>query len=362
MLNVYLYAKRVAIAALVVLLIVTGFYLLGQHAYFFLLVFAAILLAVLFCGITDWITAKLHLKRGLSLLLAVLFFFGVIIAAFWLIAPTVSEQVQEMRQTIPQAVSRVQDWLSQYGWGQKLVEQVPDDMSKAIPKQNAMLSKVSGIFSTTLSFLADLFIVIITALFLASNPALYTTGLTKLFPLRNRSRISEVLGKSYATLKSWLVGMLSAMAIIGVSSAIAYSLIGLPLAFALALIAFFLAFIPNVGPWIAGLPAVLVGLTVSPQMALYTLLIYSAIQMVESYMITPIIFQKTVDLPPALLLFFQVLLGIFEGALGLLLAAPILAVLMVLINEFYVKDVLEAEPVDASKEEQTEGKIASSEV
>jgi predicted PurR-regulated permease PerM len=349
MLDIYTFSKRVAIALFIALLIVTGFYMLGWHGYFFLLVFAGILLAVLFCGMTDWIESKLHLKRGLSLLLAVLFFFGVIVAAFWLVAPTVSQQVQEMRQTIPQAVSKVEEWLTQYGWGQKLVEQVPDDMSKAVPKQDALLSNLSGIFSSTLSFLADFAIVIITALFLASNPQLYTVGLTRLFPVRTRSRVIQVLGKCYTNLKSWLVGMLSAMAIIGVSAAIGYSLIGLPLAFALALIAFFLAFIPNVGPWIAGLPAVLVGLTVSPQMALYVIVVYGGIQLVESYVVTPIIFQKTVDLPPALLLFFQVLLGILQGALGLLLAAPILAVIMVLINELYIKDVLEAEPVDASE-------------
>ncbi|TPE39471.1 AI-2E family transporter [Pontibacter mangrovi] len=353
MLNVYLYAKRVAIATFIVLLIVTGVYLLGKHAYFFLLAFAAILLAVLFCGITDWLTDKLHLKRGLSLLLAVLLFFGSIVAAFWLVAPTVSEQVQEMRQTIPKAVTQVQDWLTQYGWGQKLVEKVPDDMSKAMPNQDALLSKVSGVFSSTLSFLADFFIVIITALFLASSPSLYTSGFVKLFPVRNRSRMMQVLGKSYTTLKLWLVGMLSAMAIVGVSAAIGYTSIGLPMAFALALIAFFLAFIPNIGPWVAGVPAVLVGLTVSPQMALYAVLVYGGIQMVESYVLTPLIFQKTVDLPPALLLFFQVLLGILQGGLGLLLAAPILAVLIVWVNELYVKDVLEAKPLNASEEELT---------
>ena len=167
----------------------------------------------------------------------------------------------------------------------------------------------------------------------------------------------EVLGKCYSTLKSWLVGMLAAMAIIGVSSAIGYVLLGLPLAFALAMIAFFLAFIPNVGPWIAGVPAVLVGFTVSPQMALYVVLVYGGIQLVESYMITPIIFQKTVDLPPALLLFFQVLLGILQGGLGLLMAAPLLAVLMVVVNELYVKDVLEKSSVKSAGEAGAPAKV-----
>lgn len=114
------------------------------------------------------------------------------------------------------------------------------------------------------------------------------------------------------------------------------------MAFALALIAFLFAFIPNIGPWIAAIPALLVALTVSPQMALYAMGLYGAIQLVESYAITPLIFQKTVDLPPALLLFFQVFLGIIQGGIGLLLAAPLLAVVIVIINELYIKDVLES--------------------
>jgi branched-subunit amino acid ABC-type transport system permease component len=68
--DIYTYSKRVAIAAFVTLLVLAGFYLLGWHLYFFLLVFSAILLAVLFCGMTDWFVDKLHLKRGLGLLMA----------------------------------------------------------------------------------------------------------------------------------------------------------------------------------------------------------------------------------------------------------------------------------------------------
>lgn len=347
--NVYIFSKRVAIAALVVLLVASVFYLIGQHLYFFLLVFAGILLAVLFCGMTDWIVDKLHLNRGLSLLVSVLVFFGLLIGAFVLIGPTVAEQVQQMRKTIPESLNDLEQWLAQYSWGERLTSEMPDDLGQVLPERDTIVSKISGAFASTLSFLADLLIVIITALFFASNPKLYTRGIVKLFPVRNRTRVLEVLNKIYSTLRYWLVGMLSAMAIIGVSAGIGYSLIGLPLAFALALIAFLLAFIPNIGPWIAGVPAVLIGLTESSQMALYVILVYGGIQMVESYIITPIIFQKTVDLPPALLLFVQVLFGIVQGGLGLLLAAPILAVAMVLVNEFYVKDVLEARPLDAGE-------------
>lgn len=354
MTDTYTYARRVAIAAFIVLLIGTGFYMLGKHGYFFLLVFAGILLAVLFSGLAGWIQNKIKLSYSWSLLLAVILFFGLLIGAFVLIAPTVAQQVNEMKQTLPSSLDKLLGELQKFGIGQKLVQQMPDDPSQLLPQSENILSKVSSVFSDTLSVLADFLVVIITALFLAANPKLYTVGFTKLFPVRQRTRIMQVLGECYTTLKLWLVAMLLAMTIIGVSTAIGYSLIGLPLALALGLISFLFAFIPNIGPWIAAIPAVLVGFTQGPQMALYTMLVYGGIQMVESYVITPLIFQKTVDLPPALLLFFQVLLGILQGALGLLLAAPILAVLTVVIKELYVKDVLESDSAG------TNGEVATS--
>lgn len=345
--NVFTFTKRVAVAALVIFLVSAGFYLLVRHGSFFLLVFSGLLMAVMFCGMTDWLVDKVHLKRWLALLLSVLFFFGVLVGAFWLLAPTVGAEVNEMRETLPKSVEQVRAWLGDRGWGERVLEEMPEDPEDALPGQGDLASTLSGAFSTTLGTLADIFIVIITALFLASNPSLYTIGTAKLFPVRSRTRVLEVLEKCYSTLRKWLVGMLLAMAAIGVSTAVGYSLIGLPLALALGFIAFLFAFVPNIGPWIAGVPAVLIGLTEGGQMALYVLLIYSGIQMVESYVLTPIIFKRTVDLPPALLLFFQVLLGLLQGGLGLLLAAPILAVLLVVVQELYVKDVLEAEPSDA---------------
>lgn len=346
--DIYTFSRRIAVAVLIILVAAAGLYLLMRHGHFFLLVFSAILMAVMFCGMTDWILRKAHLKRWIALLLSVLLFFGILAGAFWLLAPTVGEQVGQMRETIPKSIEQLQGWLRERGWGERILEQMPEDPRGVLPEQGSVASGLFGALSSTLGFLADLLIVFITALFFASNPSLYTHGLAKLFPIRRRTRVLEVLDRCYGTLRQWLVGMLLAMAVIGVSTAVGYSLIGLPLALALGFIAFLFAFVPNIGPWIAGVPAVLIGLTQGGQMALYVILVYGAIQMVESYAVTPIIFKRTVDLPPALLLFFQVLLGLLQGGLGLLLAAPILAVLMVMVKELYVKDVLEAEQVDAS--------------
>ena len=77
-------------------------------------------------------------------------------------------------------------------------------------------------------------------------------------------------------------------------------------------------------------------------MFIYVLILYSGIQIVESYLITPMIEKKIVHLPPALTLFWLVLLGILTGILGLIMATPILAALIVIIGELYVKDNLES--------------------
>ncbi|RIJ42471.1 AI-2E family transporter [Pontibacter oryzae] len=346
MLDIYTYSKRVVITAAIVLLVGAAFYMLGTHGHFFLLVFAAILLATLFCSIADWLVRVLRSGWGLSVLLAVVLVFGFLVASFYFLAPTVSRQIQEMRDTAPEAIARVQDWLATFGLGQTVLQSVPDDVSNVLPEKKSLLSNISQIFSVTLSILADFLIVIVTAIFFAISPKVYTVGFTKLFAVRYRSRIMEVLGKCYDTLQKWLLAMLLAMAIIGISTAIAFNLFGMPMAF----ISFLFAFVPNIGPWIAAVPIGLVGLTAGPQVVMYALLIYGGIQFIESYAITPLIFQKTVDLPPALLLFFQVILGILEGGLGLFLAAPLLAVLMVVINELYIKDLIEKKPLDASEE------------
>ena len=339
--DIYRFAKRVAVAGLVLLLLVGGLYLIIKHFYFFLLVFAGVLMAVMFSGLTNWLTRKTHMNRGLSLFLVTVFVFGIIIGSFWLIAPSVSQQFAQMQKTVPQSLTQVEEWLSQYSWGEKVLQKVPGDLSKIVPKQKSILSNVTGALSSTVSFLADLLIVIVTALFLAASPKLYKNGFAELFPVKHRNRVQDVLDKCYHTLKMWLLGMLLSMVIVGVSAAIAYKLLGLNMAFALALLAFFFEFVPNIGPWVAGIPAVLIGLTQSPQLALYVALVYSGIQFIESFLIIPVVMKRTVDLPPALLLFFQVLLGIVQGALGLLLAAPLLAVIMVVVKEAYVKDVLE---------------------
>lgn len=142
------------------------------------------------------------------------------------------------------------------------------------------------------------------------------------------------------TLGQWLMGKLLSMLIVGVLTATGLALLQVPLALLLGIVAGLLDFIPYVGPIMAGVPAVLIAFSEGPQLALYVLLLFAALQLAEGYLLLPLIERRTVALPPALTIGAQVLLGALFGFAGVALATPITAVLTVAIAMLYVEDVL----------------------
>lgn len=116
---------------------------------------------------------------------------------------------------------------------------------------------------------------------------------------------------------------------------------GVPLALVLGLLGGMLTFIPNVGPILSGIPVALVALSVSPMHVLYVTAFYTAIQIFEGYVLTPLVQQQTVSMPPALIILAQIMMAILLGVLGLIVAAPLGAALLVIVKRVYVEDVLQ---------------------
>jgi predicted PurR-regulated permease PerM len=337
MINAKTFAGRVLIA----LLMISAFLLLAYALDFVLLVFASILFGVLLSYGANGLNSKLKVKYELAVFVTLAVMFGLLTLVFWLIGPSLSAQIEDMKKVLPESVDSFKDRLSQTSWGSSLLAEVPENPMKIIGNKSDAVSTITGAFSTTIGVIANFAIVLVTGIFLAINPKLYRHGFIRLFPVGYRTRLDGVLIQCYKTLATWLTAKFISMLVVGIATGIGLMLLGVPLPWALALIAFFFAFIPNIGPYVALLPAVLIGLMESPNMALYVVILYFSIQLVESYMLTPIIEKKMVSIPPALMLLWQVLLGTFAGIAGLFLATPILAALMVLVTELYIKDKLE---------------------
>ncbi len=304
-----------------------------------LTVFAGILLAVLLHGGGHWIAARLRVADGWGV---GLFLLGIVIAfaVFGLVvAPAVAEQIDELTRRLPEALENLRERVADYEWGPPVLDRLTPDLFVSSEGRTAALSAVSSTFGALGNFVVILFI----GLYGALDPSVYRRGLTLLLAPSIRDRGDDVLRATAATLRNWLAAQFMAMTVVGVLTGLGLWLAGVPLAFALGLIAGLLAFIPNIGPVLAIAPALLLDLPDGRDAMLIVLAIYVGVQALESYVVTPLLQQEKVSLPPALVIAAQLLFGVLFGILGLALATPIAAALMTITQRAYVRDYLERE-------------------
>jgi predicted PurR-regulated permease PerM len=183
-------------------------------------------------------------------------------------------------------------------------------------------------------------LVLVGGVFLAVNPELYRSGLVQLFPKDQQARVQDVLGDCGRALRLWLIGQLISMSIVAAMVTAGAFLIGLPASLALGLFAGATEFIPLIGPFIGAVPALLMAATQSTAAVVWTIILFIAIQQVESNLIIPIVQKRMVEVPPALLLFAVLAAGLLFGLLGTLVAAPLTVVTYVAVKEIYVRQML----------------------
>lgn len=336
------FAYRVATAVLIGIGLIVLTLLLWYTIYVFLLAFAGILLAVLLRAMADGVSFLTRLPKGWSLALgSVVVVVGSGVAT-WALTPRVAVQMEQLRETLPAAVEQLGEYIEQYQWGRILIAEARNlgelaDLQEMIP---ALAAGAATMFTAAATMLVGFVVAIFIGIFLAINPAIYVRGTVRLIPKERRARGVEILEATESTLRWWLIGRIIAMAFVGVATALTLWLLGVPLALTLGLIAAVLDFIPNVGPILAAVPALIIAFGEGPSTALYVLIAYFVIQQLESYVVTPIVQQKVVSLPPAFTVFIQLLFVVLAGPLGLLLATPLAAAGLVIVRGLYVQDVL----------------------
>jgi predicted PurR-regulated permease PerM len=149
-----------------------------------------------------------------------------------------------------------------------------------------------------------------------------------------------VLDTAGRALRLWLLGTFADMAVVAVMTGAGTALIGLPSPVALGILAGVASFVPIVGPIVSVVPALLIAVQESPSMVLWTVLVYVAVQQIESNLIFPFIQRRAVDLPPVLSLFGVLAFGVLLGPLGVVLATPLLVVGLVFLKRLYVRESL----------------------
>lgn len=320
--------KTVGIVAFVVILI----WILKVTFNVLLLLLAGALIAIYFKGLSGLLHKKLHFPEKISLPFAVVFSLALLGLFLWFTGNSIQQQANQLSDTLPSAFETFKEKLDNTILGRKVLDQAAeqDNMNKAS-------AIAQTFFRSTFGVLGDLYVVLFLGLFFTAGPKAYIKGFLKLIPPRAKPEAENVINKMGLKLTKWLKGQLFAMLVVAVLTITGLLIIGVPMAFVLGLLAGLLNFIPNFGPLIALVPAVLVALMQGPTTAILVASLYIMVQILESNIITPQIQQKMISIPPAMIIIAQLFMGVLTGGWGLLLAMPIVVMLMVALQELYIR-------------------------
>jgi len=335
---------RVARRTLVVVAIVALALLVWRIRVALLLGFIGILLAVLFRGEAGFVRRYTRIPIGWALLLVAAFFVALVAVFFWFAGPPINEQFSQLLRTLPTSVERIRETINRYPVGQYLLGYLqPPGPGSTGPTANLFWG-VTGIASTIYGILTNLLLVLVSAIYFAVNPQLYTRGILLLIPKSKSLRVSEVVDESGRVLGHWLIGQLLVMVFVGVLVTLGLWLIGIPLALVLGVISGLLEFIPIFGPVVAAIPGILIAMTGGWAQALYAALVYLIVQEIEANVLVPLIQKVTVEVPPGLVVLALVAFGSLFGFLGILIATPMTALVMLWVKRLYIEDALGKTP------------------
>ena len=335
-------------------LIVIGILITIAFLYFIrdalLIAFAGVIFAVILNGLAAVIRRYIPISRGWSIAAVGVIILIIITSFGFIFGSQIVEEFEQLTEKLPQQISQLRETISEWPLGDELINDEngeageQQDIEEEGESDEGMPSGAGGmafqVGVTIVDVIATFGLIIIIGIYFVIDPETYKKAIALLFTKKRAKRVNEALETSGNALWSWLKGQFIIMLFVGVSVTIGLMIIGVPLALVLGIIAGLSEFIPIIGPWIGAVPGILLAFSVDGQTALYTAIFYVVIQQVESNILSPLIQQQMVHIPPAVVILSVVAFGLVFGIAGVILATPLAVIMMVLVGMFYVQDVL----------------------
>lgn len=299
------------------------------------LLFAAILLAISLQTAATNLSKKMAISYRLALTCILLFCLLSFCTLAILFAPLLIEQLKLLSSQIPQGIEHLENQLANFL-----------HLDKQQLLQNLLVPNIfvpnnaSIIFSTTLGALTSFVVFIFIGIYLALDYSSYVAGCVYLAPNDQKEPTKKLLEACSEELQGWLRGQLASVIFVWLLTTCGLWLWNIPLAFILGLLAGILTFIPAIGSILAAIPAILIAWTQGHSQAFYVFLLFVGVHILEGYIVSPYIQKRNIALPPALVLTAQISLWVLAGFWGLVLAAPFTALLLVIVDKVYVREVL----------------------
>jgi predicted PurR-regulated permease PerM len=292
--------------------------------------FAGILVAVILRVLSRVVQRATKLSSKWSFVIVLMLIAGFAAMCVLLLGPRIITQGAEIVQVIPQSISRAREELSQHEWGRY----IDNTLTKAAANIN-IGTKVGSWASDLVATISTAVIVLAIGVFAAVNPELYQRWILRYLAEEPRKKLAALFHDLEDTLRWWLLGQLVPMFVLGMGTFLGLLLLNIPLAFTLALLTAFMLFIPYLGSVLSLIPAALVALMQGPKQMLYVVVLYLGVHALEGYVLTPLAQRRAVHLPPALTILSQFLMWTIAGVLGVIVATPLAAAGLTILNFFY---------------------------
>ncbi|MDI2091752.1 AI-2E family transporter [Commensalibacter oyaizuii] len=342
----YSIAQMVMIASIGILAI----WLIGD---LLMIVFAATLTAIILKGLATILRRYTHIPYWIALSIVITFIITAFIALTLTSGPQISEQIIKLKHAIATQVGSLREQLHTSPLGNIIMDYLPNSVGGNKEGSNHSLGSriagsMTGFITSVFGVMGTIFVIFIAGLYFAASPTLYGNGLLRLFPSRQRPRIRKLLIVGGHTLWSWTAGQSIVMLVVGSCSFIGLSIIGIPLALALGVVAGLANFIPYIGAIIGAVPAILIGLSQGRQEAILVLILYCVIQFLEGNVISPLVQNHAVRMPPGVTILSQTVFGTILGMPGLILASPLTAAILAIMDAStpQLKDEEKMPPLD----------------
>jgi predicted PurR-regulated permease PerM len=317
------------------------------------LIFAGVLLGVTLNALTHQLGRVVQWPHSFRLAIVCLALAGALAGIVFLGGTTIAQQATALSDTIKSQLVNVKAFLDRNGIDTSYFDLANPSQGQSgnatanpstphnLPGAGALASSGGAIVSQTwklllgtVSAVGNFFIVIFLGLAFAAQPSVYRDGLLYLAPAKHRAQTTEIIDRIGETLERWLIAQMLTMAVVGAVTWLGLAIIGIPGSFILGIQAGLLAFIPTVGAIVAGMIVVLAALASGWIATLSAFVLFLGVHALESYILTPMLQRQALDIPPATLFAFQILLGIVFGIWGISLALPLMAIVKVLIDHF----------------------------
>ena len=286
---------------------------------------------------------RYKVPRPLGALLALVGGLGVLALIITLLIPPFIDQTNQFVDRVPHVVDSLEtsyaDWTGedpgQVGDRvQEFAEKWTDDPQKLIGPITSIGLNIAGV-------LAALVLILITAYYMAIRPEPLVDGLVSLFPPPRREHARFVLERIRRSWIGWMEGVAVDMLATFVLLWIGLTIIGLDYAVFFAVLSALLVVVPYFGSIAGAVPPVLFALTDSPGKAVLALVVYLAVQQFESNITIPLVMSQRVKMHPAMVAIGVVVVGQLFGFVGLFVAVPILSLIVITADEFWVKPIEE---------------------